>query len=456
MAGSYLLRVPTRLTAMLVALLIISLPVDADEPAATILIGVPAFFDVADDHPFATDIEWMWGQGFARGCNPPASDRFCPDADVTRGQMAAFLVRVLGLSSSISSPFVDDDRSVFETDITHLAHTGITAGCNPPANDRYCPDRNITRGEMAVFIVRGFGLDVTRSTDRFIDDDASPFEQAIERLAAAGITAGCNPPSNDQYCPDRNITRGEMAVFLRRASTAGDPRRDVTIDRSLAPFDEGWRIDASVCSSARGDVALAVHRILSGQDAQALDGVVAHPSRFEVSSGTYQSPLDVWDVVLDPGSCATLEAVWNPGVSRPQWPVDVPVVVSPFGLRRHPILGTTRLHAGVDLRGAPGSPVRASEAGTVTRARSLSGYGNVVDVVSPGGMLTRYAHLSRIEVTEGAAVEAGDLLGNVGCTGLCTGPHLHFEIRHFDTPIDPLPRVSGPPPIIDPIGVPLD
>jgi hypothetical protein len=80
---------------------------------------------------------------------------FCPDDHVTRGQMAAFLSRALGLASP-SQPVVFDDTAghLFANDISKLAHAGITLGCNPPENDRFCPDSDVTRGQMAAFMVR--------------------------------------------------------------------------------------------------------------------------------------------------------------------------------------------------------------------------------------------------------------------------------------------------------------
>ena len=97
-----------------------------------------------------------------------------------------------------------------------LAAAGITSGCNPPVNDRYCPNHHLTRGQMAAMLVRALGLTATDGTD-FTDDDNSIFESSIERLAAAGITYGCNPPNNTKFCPTSRLTRGQMAAFLVRA-----------------------------------------------------------------------------------------------------------------------------------------------------------------------------------------------------------------------------------------------
>jgi hypothetical protein len=152
--------------------------------------------------------------GITQGCNPPVDDRYCPTASVTRGQIAAFLVRALGLTATGTTDFSDDDASVFETDIEKLAASGITAGCNA-AGTRFCPDQRVTRGQMAAFLVRALDLTDPGTID-FVDDDQSIFEEDIEKLATAGITHGCNA-GGTEFCPDDPVTRGQMAAFLRRA-----------------------------------------------------------------------------------------------------------------------------------------------------------------------------------------------------------------------------------------------
>jgi hypothetical protein len=176
-----------------------------------------AFTDTAR-HTFYNDILWMSGRGVTRGCNPPANDRFCPDDLVTRGQLAAFLVRALGLAANDHPGFVDvAPTSTFADDIGKLATAGITRGCNPPTNDRYCPDDSVTRAQVAAFIVRA--LTLTAITHAGFDDvpASSTFADDIGKLATAGITRGCNPPANDRFCPDDPITRGELTAFFHRA-----------------------------------------------------------------------------------------------------------------------------------------------------------------------------------------------------------------------------------------------
>ncbi len=173
----------------------------------------------AGGHTFVNDIIWLAEEGITKGCNPPINDQFCPDDFVTRGQMAAFLVRFLGLTDAgPGNLFTDDDGSIFETNIDRLATAGITKGCNPPTNSLFCPEDRVTRGQMAAFLVRALGLTDAGPGNLFTDDDGSIFETNIDRLATAGITRGCNPPTNSLFCPDDFVTRGQMAAFLKRAS----------------------------------------------------------------------------------------------------------------------------------------------------------------------------------------------------------------------------------------------
>ena len=186
-----------------------------DDPLPLAFHGL--FFD-DDDSVFHEAIERLGASGITRGCNPPFNDAFCPEDAVTRGQMAAFLIRALGYTDDGGGDqFTDDNGHVFEAAIDRLSTAGVTLGCNPPANTKFCPDRPVTRGQMAAFLVRALGYTNDGGGNHFSDDNRSVFESAIDRLATAGVTLGCNPPANTKFCPDVPVTRGQMAAFLTRA-----------------------------------------------------------------------------------------------------------------------------------------------------------------------------------------------------------------------------------------------
>lgn len=123
------------------------------------------------------------------------------------------------------------------------------------------------------------------------------------------------------------------------------------------------------------------------------------------------------------------------------WPVNGHEVTSDFGWRTHPIKGTRSHHNGVDLRGERGAPVRATADGVVEYAafHSSSGLGKLVILRHDFGFRTYFGHMSEIAVQPGEFVAAGDVVGHVGSTGLSSGPHLHYEVRHIYRKLDPTP-----------------
>ena len=120
------------------------------------------------------------------------------------------------------------------------------------------------------------------------------------------------------------------------------------------------------------------------------------------------------------------------------WPADGEKT-SGFGPRVHPIFGTVRQHNGIDLGGDTGDRVRAARSGEVILAGERGGFGNTIVIYHGLGYSTLYAHLSRIEVSEGQQVQSGDRIGAIGSTGWSTGPHLHFELRIDGGAVDPTP-----------------
>ena len=119
-------------------------------------------------------------------------------------------------------------------------------------------------------------------------------------------------------------------------------------------------------------------------------------------------------------------------------PSPVSAITSRFGNRKDPFLGRLALHAGIDFRARVGTKVRTSGAGTIIAAGRNGGYGNMVEVDHGQGITTRYAHLSRVLVSEGDTVGAGTVVGLSGSTGRSTGPHLHYEVRRNGRAVDPM------------------
>lgn len=182
---------------------------------------VEVFMDSVDDlrvqftPPFAdddssvheADIIAIYDLGITRGCD---TSRYCPDQNVTRAEMATMLVRAFGLTGSSGDVFGDDDASVHESAIETLAASGITRGC---AADRYCPEHDVTRAEMATFLSRILDLPPAPSAG-FSDTGSSVHAAAIDSLAAAGVTRGCTAT---EFCPTDEVTRAQLASFLVRA-----------------------------------------------------------------------------------------------------------------------------------------------------------------------------------------------------------------------------------------------
>lgn len=178
------------------------------------------FGDVPTTHMFFRFIEAVVNAGIVGGCstNPPL---YCPDATFTRAEMAVFLLR--GIHGATYQPpaatgmFADMPASdPLARWIEQFAREGITSGCtaNPPT---YCPGATLTRGQMAVFLLRakhGAAYNPPAPTGMFTDVPASHiFARWIEQLAREGITSGCGPAT---YCPEGTVTRGQIAVFLVR------------------------------------------------------------------------------------------------------------------------------------------------------------------------------------------------------------------------------------------------
>jgi murein DD-endopeptidase MepM/ murein hydrolase activator NlpD len=195
-----------------------------------------------------------------------------------------------------------------------------------------------------------------------------------------------------------------------------------------------------------GDTASVVFERLRGPDGELLrHGRVLHATL--TLSGR---AIEIWRREADG------QVQWYDGAGRPlaggllRTPLDGARISSRFGARRHPILGYTRMHSGLDFAAPTGTPVYAAADGVVESVRFERGYGNVVRLRHQGGMRTLYAHLSRFApgLQAGVRVRQGQTIGRVGSTGLSTGPHLHYEVHIAGRPVNPASASPPPPPAL--------
>jgi spore germination protein YaaH len=156
---------------------------------------------------FVPAIEWLYMEDITAGCSPT---RFCPDARVTRVQMAQFLARALDLPPATTDYFDDDDGITGESSINAMAKAGLTTGCG---TRRFCPTGSVTRAQIAQFLARALHLPAT-TVDYFDDDDGLTGEGSINAMARAGLTSGCAPR---RFCPTVAIRREQMAALLYRS-----------------------------------------------------------------------------------------------------------------------------------------------------------------------------------------------------------------------------------------------
>ncbi|MGD2102209.1 MAG: hypothetical protein PVG83_08210 [Acidimicrobiia bacterium] len=290
-------------------------------------ITLSGYFTDDDGDLFENDIDALAFADITRGCNPPSNTHFCPSVEVDRGVMAAFIRRALDLPSTGTDYFGDDNGSTFEGDINAIAAAGITLGCNPPANTRYCPDARVYRGAMAAFLRRALSLPAS-GTDYFSDDNDSIFEADINAIAAAGITVGCNPPANTRFCPGDTVKRANMAAFLTRALDLPTPILEIPMGRHSAftCTKDGERCSLTVDLSAG-----RVYRVQEGVF-QVTPATSEETADFNQSNTTFSMTLNGSTVSL-----TELAQFSGGGVMSRRWRRDMS-----FSAGTHTLVGTWR------------------------------------------------------------------------------------------------------------------
>jgi murein DD-endopeptidase MepM/ murein hydrolase activator NlpD len=252
---------------------------------------------------------------------------------------------------------------------------------------------------------------VTRQDDGSYDGDVTVYEvqprivrvatHRVGSLLASGVRAGAPAEA--------------LHEFIRALSY------DVDFERELKPnapyallLEEGVTTDGRVARRARllaGELQLAKRKVM----------VVA----FTPAHGSRQ--------FYTPDGNSVVRAFLRT-------PMDASHISSRFGMRRHPILGYSRMHAGVDFAAPKGTPILAAGRGVVVQAGYYGGYGLYVELRHTATIATAYGHMSRLArgIRPGVHVRQGQVIGYVGSTGLATGPHLHYEFHRRGRPVNPL------------------
>jgi murein DD-endopeptidase MepM/ murein hydrolase activator NlpD len=273
-----------------------------------------------------------------------------------------------------------------------------------------------------------------------------------EPIRASGVTSFAPIlPGKPMPAPETPSLRGADGGGWQSGETPAEPpakRVDAALTKLDGAMAQTSNAQLSTLKEMDETLAAAQKRLRSalsetGLDADRLAAPVA-------SAGGMGGPFV--PVKLDPSEspfAATLNAI-QPRMAAvmrlrgviEQLPLARPMAgdhdfTSNYGYRTDPFTRGLAMHTGVDFRAEAGSSIMATAPGKVVVAEYNGGYGNMVEVEHANGLSTRYAHMSAISVTTGQMVKAGTVVGRVGTTGRSTGPHLHYETRINDEPVDP-------------------
>ena len=222
----------------------------------------------------------------------------------------------------------------------------------------------------------------------------------------------------------------------------------VTLESATAALDQ----DVQTLSAKRAEVTAQMNglkTLQSARDAKRAQEQSAQDQKSAMLSETKKNIKHLRALALaEEQESARIAAILKGGASHGdgkyagtlRWPCPGHTkITSPFGMRMHPILHVRKMHTGIDIHAPSGATIVAAGNGTVIFAGRNGGYGNFTMIDHGNGLVTCYAHQSRILVKRGQHVSAGTAIGKVGSTGLSTGPHLHFEVRVNGTPKNPVP-----------------
>lgn len=270
-------------------------------------------------------------------------------------------------------------------------------------------------------------LDAYRGDIREVRDDLERRQDFLEDMVTS--------LPQDVKAPAAGEAHGEAAQAVRKVGAALPETRGLAAieARQLALADRVTRF-----ADARAAKAAAALRQLG------LDPEAMLAGRREAMGGPLQRYATAPGGGMDARferlglSVARMNALVQGLEGVPQvLPASLAAISSGFGYRHDPFTGGAAMHAGLDFKGPIGAPIYAAARGTVTFVGQKSGYGNAVEVSHGNGIVTRYAHMSRFAARSGQKVAAGAVIGAIGNSGRSTGPHLHFEVRHYDRALNP-------------------
>jgi murein DD-endopeptidase MepM/ murein hydrolase activator NlpD len=327
----------------------------------------------------------------------------------------------LSAPATVSAAIVDGSGRVVRT----LATRRMRAGTNALAWDGRRSDGDpATDGEYSLVVAATNG---GRPTDSMrvpvrVDRSTPTLRSTMRTKAGLDTAARVRFPLTVAASEDGTLELRYGRRAYRMPVKAGTRR--IVVDGARLGLRAG----------TRGRTVRIVVRLTDGAGNVTLNRPrVAIPSRSRASrSPRTPAPTPTPPTTAPPAPTEDGGGGTSPGATG-SWPWPLAgVVTSEFGLR------WGRLHQGIDIAAPTGTPIHPAAPGTVTFVGQLDGYGNLVIVTHDGGIRTYYAHMSRFGGFEvGSSVTHLDTIGEVGCTGSCTGPHLHFETRVADTPRNP-------------------
>jgi uncharacterized repeat protein (TIGR01451 family) len=174
----------------------------------------PVNFTDVSGQALTTAVNWMVSNGITAGCQLGANPKFCPNDPATRAQVATFLTRAFNLPATSQNKFNDDNGHPLEQFINRAAVAGLFSGCT--TTGQFCPDRTMTRAELATVLVRAYNLS-TNLPSPFVDVIGHWSKPFVDVFGGLKISSGCNPQGT-HYCPDRTVTRGEIALLMYKVA----------------------------------------------------------------------------------------------------------------------------------------------------------------------------------------------------------------------------------------------